>query len=86
MTSDKANKVYDILVEKGGASNHMRDAFVSYYTIEDTTCWDEWRFSGKLGYGGKYRGNKNKIDCYVEDETPETLALIYEINKLLKAI
>ena len=84
MTAERANKIYDILVKKGGAYERMRGAFI-YYTIEDMS-WDEWRFSGKLGFGGKYRSGKNEVDCYSEDENPERLQIIEEINKLLKAV
>ena len=48
---------------------------------------DEWRFMGKLGFGGKYRSGTNRVDCYSEDETPERLDLIKQINiKLLHVV
>lgn len=77
-------KVYDILVELGGApEDGYRDAFVYNYTEEKFKS-NEWRFQGKLGFGGKYRGETNMIDCYTEDETPERLELIKTINEKLK--
>lgn len=80
ITKEKADKVYDVLVEIGGADKTDRDNFV-YHHIEG--C-GEWRFSGKLGFGGKYLSEYNKVTCYPEDETTERLKLINEINEKLK--
>ena len=84
MTFDKANKVYDILVNIGGADEKMRDSFLYYHT-EESDC-TEWRFCGKLGFGGKYRSEYNSVDCYQEDETKERLKIIEEINNKLKDV
>ena len=90
MTIEQANKIYNILVNLGGASEDMRDSFV-YHHIDDKTdknheICTEWRFMGKLGYGGKYRSRYNTVDCYKEDETKTTLKLVNEINELLKLV
>lgn len=91
LTIDLANKVYDIL-EEIGASSNMRDAFIHTQTTED--C-DEWRFQGKLGFGGKFwnewsyldRRYSWRVSCYTEDETPQREKLINETNiKLQKLI
>lgn len=80
------NKVYDILQNMGGATgDEYREAFIFEF-VEDKYSTDEWRFQGKLGFGGKYRGELNSVDCYPEDETPERLALIKKINKALKEL
>ena len=79
------NKVYDILVEMGGASESMRSSFIQNHLDEQFPCY-EWRFMGKLGYGGKYRSRKNAVDCYSEDETPERMKLIEQINEVLQKI
>lgn len=84
MTKEKVNKIYDILVNVGGAIEHYRDSFVYAHTSKDECT--EWRFMGKLGYGGKYRSDTNSVDCYLEDETKERLEIIDEINKQLKEI
>ena len=81
MTKETANKIYDVLVSIGGADEMMRDAFVGYHLDEQQ--YHEWRFAGKLGFGGKYRSEYNKVDCYREDETPDRLRLINEINGAL---
>lgn len=75
-----SDKVYTILVEKGGAQENMREPFINYY-VDETFDYHEWRFGGKLGFGGKYRKYRNAVDCYQEDETPEINKLIEEINK-----
>lgn len=77
MTKEKANKVYDLLVSIGGAYEQDRDNFVITHTEDN--C-DEWRFIGKLGFGGKYRSEDNTVDCYLEDETPERVKIINELN------
>jgi hypothetical protein len=79
---DFANKVYDILVSKGGACEISRQAFIYHHCESGYGC-EEWRFGGKLGQGGKYRSTTNKVDCYREDETPEINTIISEINTLL---
>ena len=66
MTIDLANKVYDVLVNLGGAGEHMRHSFVHHHT-QDLPC-GEWRFQGKLFFGGKFRDQTFTVDCYREDE------------------
>ena len=78
MTEERANKIYDLLVTIGGASESQRDTFIYDHT-EKITETDEWRFGGYLGFGGKYRADRNLVQCYREDETPE----IIEIKKIL---
>jgi hypothetical protein len=84
MTNEIANKIYDVLVVVGGASKHMRDSFVYAHT-SDEIC-DEWRFSGNLGFGGKYWKKRNLVNYYSEDETKERDILVDKINKLLSDI
>ncbi len=47
---------------------------------------DEFRFQGRLGFGGKYRRKTNTVDCYPEDETPGRLVLIAETNAALSEL
>jgi hypothetical protein len=85
-----AHQVYDILVEIGAPEN-MRKAFVWTQTHED--C-NEWRFEGKLGFGGKFWNEwsyieekfKWRVSCYSEDETPEREKLINETNQKLNIL
>lgn len=81
MNYSEANKIYDILVEMGGASESMRSDFVHYHTIFEKAT--EWRFQGRLGNGGKYWNERNCVTCYPEDETPFTMQLIALINESL---
>jgi len=76
-------KVYDILIEVGGALPTEKENFIDAH-VEGWCC--EWRFSGKLSFGGKYRKETNTVDCYSEDETAERLRIIKEINEKLKSI
>lgn len=87
LTKEQANKVYDILESTCQAYPGDRDSFVYEYTSEDRYhLSDEWRFSGALGFGGKFRFPRMTVDCYQEDETPERLAMIEAANAQLKEI
>lgn len=85
MTEEKANKIYDLLVTIGGAYEPDRNTFVYHHTKVKYGC-REWRFSGKLGFGGKYRSNSNRVDCYREDETNETIKIMNKLNSELNKI
>ena len=82
-----ANLIYDILVQECGVlegkDNYNRECFVSHQTTEEVI---EWRFCGKLGFGGKFwrNGGKMYVNCYREDETPERLKMIEAANKRLE--
>lgn len=86
-----ANKIYDILVEIG-APERMRDAFVDTHMIYHDQL--EWRFQGKLGFGGKFWNEysyleekpKWRVSCYSEDETPERERIIEETNEKLNTL
>jgi len=84
MTEEIAHKVYDILVEMAGADKAMRDSFVSHHTTDEDCC--EWRFSGKLGFGGKYYSEVNRVDCYPEDYSNDRKVLVKKINHALNDI
>lgn len=51
LTPEQANAVYDVLVEHAGASEDGRDDFVFLQTEEVV---NEYRFMGRLGFGGKF--------------------------------
>jgi len=76
------NKVYDILVNMGGAIEKERGDFL-YAFINDEYPTTEWRFGGLLGGGGKYR-SRNVVTCYSESETPERLELMKDMNLALE--
>lgn len=85
MNEIKANAVYDLLVRIGGANENERASFIHHHCVSKYGC-DEWRFGGKLGFGGKYRSIKNRVDCYLEDETPERKKIITELNEVLSKL
>lgn len=81
------SKVYDILMTLGGAPDgEYRKAFMFNFSKKEKFPDREWRFQGHLGFGGKYRNETNRVDCYQEDETPERLAIIEKINAALKEL
>lgn len=81
-----AAEVYDILVTWAGAYDNKdsweRNNFIYDHT---KTKYDvtEWRFCGKLGFGGKYWSDENCVTCYSEDETKERLEIIKITNEKL---
>jgi hypothetical protein len=81
MNEKTANKIYDILVKECGAFEDERKNFVYRQTTEEIK---EWRFCGKLGFGGKFWcSNSRYVTCYNEDETPKRRKMIEQANKLL---
>jgi hypothetical protein len=85
MTKQFLNTVYDILVAKGGAVENDRFSFI-YCHLEDNYPCREWRFCGKLGFGGKYRSGTNRVDAYAEDITADMRKTIDEINQKLSEL
>lgn len=85
LSKDKANKVYDLLVSIGGANEDDRSSFI-YHHCEDKHGCREWRFCGKLGFGGKYRSTWNGVTYYSEDETPERIDIKNQLNSELQKI
>lgn len=79
---DTANKIYSLLVEIGGASERMRESFIYHHCENEDGC-AEWRFQGKLGFGGKYYSGRNVVDCYTEDRNQEAIKIIDELNEKL---
>lgn len=90
MTKETAAKVYKILEDIGAASS-MREAFISTQSRED--C-NEWRFQGKLGFGGKFWNEWSyleerplwRVSCYTEDENAKTDKIVKETNEKLYAL
>jgi hypothetical protein len=85
LSEKKANAIYDILTSKAGANEAMRDTFIYHHCKSRYGC-DEFRFGGKLGFGGKYYSHTNTVSCYTEDETETVLLLIESINDDLRLI
>lgn len=94
LTEEQANKVYDVLVELGGAIDRYderlggfydRNNFIYHHTKEDHPC-AEFRFQGHFGFGGKYRAPNNRISYYPENHTKELDKLRKQINIKLHEI
>lgn len=85
INKELANRVYDLLVSLGGADESERQSFIYHHCDSKDGC-DEWRFRGKLGFGGKYRSTTNTVTCYQEDETPQIMDTIVQINTALDNI
>jgi hypothetical protein len=79
LTEERANKIYDLLIEIGGASVDERTGFI-YHHCESTYGCSEWRFRGKLGCGGKYRSRWNGVTYYPESETPKMKSIRDRLN------
>lgn len=83
MTGQIWDKVYDILIQECGANEGDRSSFCLSQIEKDYPR--EWRFCGKLGFGGKFWRNSGRlyVNCYNEDETPERLEMIKKANERL---
>lgn len=87
LSSTTADIIYTLLVEEGGAPEHEREAFIREYTDKEPS--KEWRFRGRLGFGGKFRigerGGKPRlyVDCYPEDNNDERQRIMDGINSRL---
>lgn len=77
---ERADRVFDILVEECGAVEDMREDFRFHFA--DTP---EFRFQGHLGFGGKIHNPvvDPYVSCYPEDETSHRRAMINRANKRL---
>lgn len=83
MTKQRANAIYDLLVTIGGAREDDRDDFVTSHSDDKCT---QWRFFGRLGFGGKYFSQDNIVSCYREDMNEERKQLIEAINAKLSRL
>ncbi len=82
LTPEEAARVWSILVVFAGARLSQTDMFMHHAVVNGVT---EYRFIGKLGFGGKYYSD-NRVSCYPEDRTPERDEIIRITNEKLKAL
>lgn len=95
LTEAEATAVWDVLVEHAEASTDPLDRF-DFVQNQTREAVSEWRLQGVLGFGGKFRRNRIRVDgertetwtvdCYREDETPARLAAIEATNAALAAL
>lgn len=87
---DFFSKAYDILVKYAGAYNGEKNFekfnFVASHLSTDKYPASEYRFCGKLGFGGKYWKKRNAVSAYSEDDNTETQNIINITNKELKLL
>ena len=84
LTHKQANAVYDILVQECGASETERSNFLIAQSQDEIS---EWRFCGKLGFGGKFWRNPDMyVNCYGEDMNSERMEIIFKANERLKVL
>lgn len=82
-----ADEVYDLLVEHAGASNEITQR--ARFVIAQSKGCEEYRFGGRLGFGGKFHYHPLAIECpiyvncYHEDLNQTTAQVIYRTNNAL---
>jgi hypothetical protein len=92
---DLATEIFNILVNHAGyfKCDSNKQQFL-YCQNEIPSKWNdhggctEYRFQGKLGFGGKFWNTNNKfyISSYPEDLNEDTKKIINIVNELLKPI
>ena len=82
-STDLFGRVYAVLVEHAGANPEDRGGFIRAHTDRSGCAVEEWRFQGRLGFGGKYRGGTNTVDYYPEDMTPDRETVRRRVNTAL---
>lgn len=83
MTYPAADAVWQVLVDEAGAWADDIGQFRHHWP----DC-GEYRFQGKLGFGGKVWANRDDVyvTCYPEDSTREREAMIAACNRRLEAL
>lgn len=97
LSKEIANEIYDILVEDCGAPDRSielektylveRGEFVREFSEKDNPT-KEWRFCGRLGFGGKFWHNNDRfyVSCYAEDRTEEREEMMNCANEKLEEV
>lgn len=85
MKKERASKIFDILEVTAGAHSSDRASFIYHHCKKKEEC-KEFRFSGKLGFGGKYRSETNTVDCYHEDLNVFRKLVIERTNEELSKV
>lgn len=84
ISTERANKIYDILVKFGNANELYRDDFI-YHHCENVYGCTEYPF-GNRNFSGKYRSLNNFVTIYDEDKTQRNLKRVNQINAELKKL
>lgn len=86
ITESQAKVIWLVCVHICGASRFLDDMddFVRYAQEEEPL---EFRFQGKLGFGGKlYFALPPRVSCYPEDETPDRKEMVDHANQFLSTL
>jgi len=91
LTREDADKIYDLLVAEAGAPEYDRSSFIWHHSEDRlaSSTPSEWRFQGKLGFGGKFYVEDRgwRVGYYGrEDLTPERDAIVERVNARLLAL
>ena len=80
-----AESIFDVLASICGAPETHRIPFIAYLASNKD---GEYRFQGKLGFGGKFYFNRRsfRVGYYPEDFTPDRQALTIAANRGLQFI
>lgn len=88
ITYTEALAAFDVLVKHAGAYDgpENREEFARHVSRVSSPC-EEYRFSGRLGFGGEFRNDANRdvpyVDCHAEDRTPERDRIVEVTNMAL---
>lgn len=82
MNEDMARWIWELLVKEAGARYADWQSFMPYITDPKPHGYREFRFQGKLGFGGKLNHKQGEIyiSCYPEDVTPQRQEIIQKVN------
>lgn len=86
LTTEQWDRVYDVLVELAGAPERDRASFIYHHTSDSPP--DEFRCCPAFGFGGKLWSKRDRlyVNCYPEDERPEIVRQMGEVNERLAEI
>lgn len=84
---EKANAVYDVLVQECGAYKGFREDFVLHFCEDPLDrLTSQWRFGGLLGFGGKFNWIHMSVSLYQDDLTPLRAGIQQRANARLAAL
>lgn len=87
LTEEQAQDYWNLIFLHGGAHPNDQPAFVRYMMMASQFP-KEYRFQGRLGWGGKahFDGKRAYVSCYTEDDTPERDLIKKLLNEELRGL
>lgn len=84
ISEELAEKIFSLLQEHFAVHEQQRSQFIHHH-VHTEHISTEYRFSGNIGFGGKFRNHTGWwVDCYTEEETCTTLTQILVVNRKLR--